>query len=89
MRGQGWMEGQGPVGPMAVVVINEDAKDMLEMLVVHDQEPVKTLRSNGPHESLRHAVCLRGPKRRAKDLNAVASEHPIETVRELPIPVAN
>ena len=29
------------MGPMAVVVSGEDVKDMLELLVVHDQEPVQ------------------------------------------------
>ena len=32
----GRSEGQRPVRPMAVVVINEDAKDTLEMLGVED-----------------------------------------------------
>jgi hypothetical protein len=36
--------------PMALVVINEDAKHMLEMLWVEDQEPIETLRANGAHE---------------------------------------
>ncbi len=37
----GRSEGQRPVRPMAVVVINEDAKDTLEMLWVEDQDPMK------------------------------------------------
>ena len=68
--------------PMAVVVVDEDVKDMLELLVVHDQEPIQTLRANGPHEPLRHAVCLRRTKRRANDLYSIASEYPIKAVRE-------
>src|SRR6267378_8491715 len=74
---------------MAIVVINEDAKDMLEMLGVQDQEPIETLRANRPYEPLRDSVCLRGTKRRANDLNPIASEHPIETVGEFLVPVAN
>jgi hypothetical protein len=31
-------------------VINEDAKHMLEILWVEDQEPIETLRANGAHE---------------------------------------
>ena len=34
---------------MAVVVINEDAKDVVEMGMVEDQEPVETLRADGAH----------------------------------------
>jgi hypothetical protein len=77
------------MGPMAVVMSGEDVKDMLELLVVHDQEPVQALRANGPHEPLRHAVCLRRTKRRANDLNSIAPEHPIEALREFLIPLAN
>ena len=62
------------MGPMAVVMVDEDANDLLEMLAVEDQEPIQTLRANRPHEPLRHAVCLRGTKRRANDLNPIALE---------------
>jgi len=34
---------------MAVVVINEDAEDMLELLWVQDQEPVETYWSGSSH----------------------------------------
>ena len=62
------------MGPMAVVMVNEDANDPLEMLAVQDQEPIQTLRANRPHEPFRDAVGLRRPKRRANDLYAVALE---------------
>jgi hypothetical protein len=90
-RGTHWpgrSKDQGPVRPMAVVVINEHSKDMLELVWVEDQEPVKTLRANGQNEPLRHPVCLRCTKRRANDLNPIASEHPIKTVGEFLVPVA-
>ena len=45
---------------MAVVMMDEDAQDMLEMLGIEDQKPIETLRANGPHKPLRHSVCLRG-----------------------------
>ena len=32
-----WRQSQAPMRPMAVVVVNEDAKDLLEMLTVQDQ----------------------------------------------------
>src|SRR5687767_5076343 len=75
MRGLRWCESQGSVGPMAVVVTGEDAKGMPELLVGYDQKPIEALRANGPHEPLRHAVCLRGPERRANDLNPLAAKH--------------
>ena len=42
--------------PMAVVVINQDTKHLLEMLDVQDQEPIQTFRPNRPHEPLRAAA---------------------------------
>jgi hypothetical protein len=77
------------VWAMPVVVINEDAKDMLKMLGVQEQEPVETLRANRPDKPLRHSVRLRGAKRRANDLQPVTLEHSIDTVGEFLIPVAN
>jgi hypothetical protein len=72
-------EVQGPVGPMAVVVIREDAQHVLEMVAVEDQEPIETLRTNGPHEPLRDPVGLRGAKRRANDLDPVTPEHLVKS----------
>jgi hypothetical protein len=34
---------QCPMGTMSVVMMNEDAKSMLEMLVIEDQQPVEAL----------------------------------------------
>ena len=39
----GWREGQRSMWPVAVVMLHEDAEDLLKMLVVQDQEPVETL----------------------------------------------
>ena len=36
-------EGQRPVRPMAIVVINEDAKDTVEMRGVENKQPIETL----------------------------------------------
>ena len=35
---------------MAVVMVDEDANDLLEMLAVEDQEPIQTLRPNRPYD---------------------------------------
>jgi hypothetical protein len=59
---------------MAVVVISEDGKHVLEMVAVEDQQPIETLRANGAHEPLRHPIGLRRAKRRANDLDPVASK---------------
>jgi len=47
-----WREGQGSMRPVAVVVINEDAKHLLEMVLASDEHPVETLGPNGRNEPL-------------------------------------
>ena len=74
---------------MAVVMVDEDANDLLEMLAVEDQEPIQTLRANHPHEPFRDTVGLRRAKRRANDLNPIALEDPVKTLGKLLIPIAN
>jgi hypothetical protein len=61
--------------PMAVVVVDEDANDLVKMLAVENQEPIQTLGANRPHESLRDTVCLRRAKRRANDLYPVPRQN--------------
>ena len=80
---------QGPVGPMTVVVINEDAQNMVKMRLVEHQEPIETLGANRPHESLRDAVGLRRTKWRTNDLDPIASKHLVKTVGEFQVAVAN
>ena len=87
--GFGDIRPQRPVRAMAVVVINEDAKNPLEMVAIQNQEPVETLRADGPHEPLRHPVGLWGTKRRAKDLDAVTAKHLVKTGREFLVSIAN
>ena len=80
MLRRGRSQGQTTVGPMAVVMVDEDANDVLEMLAVEDQEPIQTLRANRPHEPFRDTVCLRRAKRRANNLYPSALEDPIKTL---------
>jgi hypothetical protein len=82
-------EGQGPVRPVAVVVVHEDGEDPLKMLLVQNEEAVETFRADGTHEPLRHAVCRRGTKRCANDLNPLTSAYLVKIVREFLVPVAN
>ena len=74
---------------MAVVMIDEDANDLLEMLAVEDQEPIQTLRADCPHEPFRDTVCLGRAKRRANDLYSIALEDVVKTLGELLISIAN
>jgi hypothetical protein len=67
--------------PMAVVVINEDPKHLLEMVAVEDQQPIETLRPNRPHEALRHAVGLRRTKWCANHVDPVAAKLLVKAVR--------
>ena len=74
---------------MAIVMVDEDANDLLEMLAVEDQEPIQTLRANRPYEPFRDTVCLGRAKRRANNFYPVALEDPVKTLGELLIPIAN
>jgi hypothetical protein len=82
-------EAQRSMRPVAIVMIREHGEDPLKMLVVQDQEPVETFGANSPHKSLRHAIRLRGAKRRANDLRPNASKHLVKTVGEFLVPVAD
>ena len=75
--------------PMAVVVVDEDADDVLEMLAIEYQESIQTLRASRPHEPFRDTVCLRRAKGRANDLYPLALKDPVKTLEELLIPIAN
>ena len=75
--------------PVPVVVIDEHRKNPLKVLLVQNQQPVEAFRADGAHEALGDAVGLRRTKRRANDLNSVASEHVIKTIRQFPIPIAD
>jgi hypothetical protein len=59
------------------------------MVAIEDQEPVETLRTDGPHESLRHPVRLRRAKRCTNDLAAVAAKHLVKLAREFLVPIVN
>ena len=59
------------------------------MLSVQNQQPIETLRANGPHKSFGHAIGLRNTKRRLNRLDAFASKYLFETLGEFLIAVAN
>jgi hypothetical protein len=74
----GRREVEGAVGPVAIVVVDEDAEHLLEVAPVEDQEPVETFRAGGADEALRDRVRLRRSHRRPDDLDALASEDGVE-----------
>ena len=53
------------VRPLTVVVVRVDAKDVLEVAPVQDQQPVEALRADGANESLSDRVRLRAYSDRA------------------------
>ena len=58
-RGRRWPQAQRAVGPVRVVVIEEDAENMLEMAPVYDQEAVEAFGAGGADEALSERVRLR------------------------------
>jgi hypothetical protein len=53
------LEIERQVRPLAVVVVDVDAKDVFKMAAVENQQPVQTLRPDGPDEAFRDCVRLR------------------------------
>ena len=61
----------------------------LQVLLVQNQDPVETFRADRAHKPLRHTVGLRRAKRRANNLDPVASKHLVKSVRKFLIPITN
>src|SRR5262249_9903254 len=70
-------------------MIDEHFKGPLEVRLVQHQQPVKTFRADGAHESLCDPVGLGRAKRRTNDLNPLTSEHLVKPVGEFLIAIAN
>lgn len=60
--------------PLAVVVVDADAEDMLELAAVEDQEPVEAFRANRTDEPFGDRVRPRCSHRRLNDPDAFAAE---------------
>jgi hypothetical protein len=69
---------QRPVGTMAVVMLDVDPKDLLEVAVPDDQQPVQTLGPDRPHPALGVRVRRGCPHRRAEHLATVRAEDLVE-----------
>ena len=74
---------------MTIVMVNEHAENPLKMLAVHDQQPVQTLRPNGPDEAPRDRVRRRRASRRPHHLNTVAAEDRVELAREFSVAISD
>ncbi len=70
-------------------MVDEDPEHTLEMVPVHDQQPVKALGAGGTDEALRDRVRLRRTHRCADDIDALAAEDGVEVASELAIAVAD
>jgi len=75
--------------PVPVVVIDEDLKNPLKVLLVQDQQPIETLRTSCAHEPLGNPIRLWRAKRSTNDFNVVASEDVVKTRGEFLIPITN
>ena len=82
-------EPERTVRALAVVMVDVGAKHSLQLAAADDQEPVEALPAHRAQEPLGDRVRLRGPDRRADDLNALAAEHLIERVRELAVAIVD
>jgi hypothetical protein len=67
----------------AVVMVNVDSEDALELAPGEDQEPVQALRPHGPDPSLANGVSTRRPNGSANHLQALSRKHLIERTAEL------
>ena len=75
--------------PVPVVVIDEDFKNPLKVLLVQDQQPIEALRTGCAHEPLGNPIHLWRAKRGTNDLNVVASEDVVKARGEFLIAIAN
>jgi hypothetical protein len=80
---------QRAMGPVRVVVIDEDVEHVLEVMAVEDQEPVEAFSAGGADEALGDRVRLRRAHRGADDLDALACKDGVEVARELAVAVAD
>ena len=83
------LQQQRPVGTVAVVVLDVDSKDLLEVAASDDQQPVQTLGPDRPHPALGVRVRPGRPQRRAEHLATVRAENLVETAAELGVPVVD
>ena len=77
------------VPPLAVVVVDEHAEDVLEVAAVEDQQPVQTVGADGTDEAFGDRVRFRRPNRRLDDPDPFAAEDLVEAPAVLAVAVAD
>src|SRR5512132_713212 len=75
--------------PVAVVVVDVDPKHVLELSLADDQDPVEAVAPDRPDPALGERVRSRRAKRRADDLDCLASEDLVEGAAELAVAVVD
>jgi hypothetical protein len=75
--------------PLAVVMVDVDAEDVLEVAAVENQQPVEALRADGADEAFGDRVGLRSTHRCLHDPDASAAEDLVEGAAVLAVPVAD
>src|SRR4030095_16735330 len=83
------LQQQRPVGTVAVVMLDVDPKDLLEVAATDDQQPVQALGPDRAHPALGVGVHRGCPHRRAEHLTTLRAEHLVETAAELGVPVVD
>ncbi len=75
--------------PLAVVMVDVDAKHAFEVTAVEDQQQVQTLRTYGSDEALRDRVCLRRAHGSLHRSDALTAEDLVEGTAVLAVAVAD
>jgi hypothetical protein len=75
--------------PLAVVMVDVDAKYAFEVTAIEDQQRVETLGTHGPNEALRDRVRLRRPHRCLHKPDAFVAEDLVEGAAVLAVAVAD
>ncbi len=82
-----WCQSECSVRPVAVVMIDVDAEDVLELAPACDQDPVEAVPADGADPAFGECVCLRRTERGADDLDALASEDVVKGAAELTVAI--
>jgi len=77
------------VWALAVVVVDVDAQDAVELALSEDQQPVQAFGSCGPHEAFGVRVGLRRAERRPDHVDAFGAEDLVKAGDELRVAVAD
>ncbi len=83
----GYAQAQPSIWSLLYVVSDVSLQHSLEVPTIVDEDAVKALLANGPHEPLRECVRSRCADRRWDDAEALGAKHLIEGSRELGVAV--